>query len=73
MTKLFLQFKKPYFLPRFFNFGGKKTFSKNIWLCHAQLDKGFYHYAKIQKNLMIQFQEKIQTDGRTSGWTDTIP
>ena len=34
--------------------------------------KGLYHHAKIQGNLMIQFQENTQTDGRMEGRTDPI-
>ena len=30
-----------------------------------QLHMGFLHHAKIQKKLMIQFQENARTDGRT--------
>ena len=40
---------------------GAKIFFQNIRLCHAQLDMGFQHYAKIQKKLMIQFQENAWT------------
>ena len=39
---------------------GKNFFSKKS-SCYAQLLKGFWHYAKIQRNLMIQFQENTQT------------
>ena len=34
-------------------FLGQKKFFQKIWLCHPQLDKGFQHNVKIQKNLMI--------------------
>ena len=62
MTKFFFKFKKPYFWPflvHFPNFWGKISFSMKS-SCYAQL-KGFWHLAKIQRNLMIQFQENIQT------------
>ena len=67
MTKFFFKFKKPYFW-RFF---GKKSFSTKS-SCYAQLLKGFWHHAKIQRNLMIQIQENTQTDVRRQGWTDPI-
>ena len=38
--------------------------------CDAQLHMGFQHHAKIQKKLIIQFQENAQTDRRTDGGTD---
>ena len=41
-------------------------------LSHAQLHKDFYHHAKIQGNLMTQFQENTQTDSRTEGRADPI-
>ena len=74
MTKFFFKFKKPYFWPflaHFSNFWGKKSFSTKL-SCYTQLPKGFWHQAKIQRNLMIQFQENIQTDVRRQGWTDPI-
>ena len=52
-------------MAHFPNIWGKKSFSKKIWLHHAQLHKGFYHHAKILKNLLIQFQKNTRTDGRT--------
>ena len=74
MTKFFFIFKKPYFWPflaHFPNSWGKKGFSMKS-SCYAQLLKGFWHYAKIQRNLMIQFQENTQADVRRQGWTDSI-
>ena len=74
MTKFFFIFKKPYFWPflaHFPNSWGKKGFSMKS-SCYAQLLKGFWHYAKIQRNLMIQFQENTQTDVRRQRWTDPI-
>ena len=32
--------------------------------CQTQLHKGFWHPGKIQRNLMIKFQENIQTGVR---------
>ena len=68
MTKFFCKFRKPVlglFLPispAFGNGGGsKKSFPKKSG------DKVFQYHAKIQRNLMIQFQEKKtnrQQDGR---------
>ena len=52
-------------------FWGKKSFSTKP-SCYPQLLKGFWHYAKIQRNLMIQFQENTQADVRRQGWTDSI-
>ena len=52
-------------MAHFPNIWGKKSFSKKTWLHHAQLHKGFYHHAKILRNLMIQFQKNTRTDGRT--------
>ena len=52
MTKFFFKFKKPYFWPFLANFpilGAKKFFHE----IYAQLLKGFWQYAKIQRNLMI--------------------
>ena len=31
---------------------------------------GFQHHAKIQKKLMIQFQENAWTEGQMEGWKD---
>ena len=53
MTKFFFKFKKPYFWP-FPLFLGQKKFSMKS-SCYAQLLKGFWHHAKIQRNLMIRF------------------
>ena len=41
----------------------KKNFSKKYGR-HAQLPKGFWHHAKIQRNVSTQFQENTQTDVR---------
>ena len=41
----------------------KKIFSKKYGR-HAQLPKGFWHHAKIQRNVSTQFQENTQTDVR---------
>ena len=74
MTKFFFKFKKPYFwsfLAHFPNFWGKKCFSMKSSF-YAQLYKGFWHHAKIQRNLMIQFQENTQTDVWRLRWTDPI-
>ena len=71
MTKFFFKFKKPIFGP-FSQFWGQKRFFKKKLGCHAQLDKGFQHPGKIQRNLMITFQENTQTDVRREGWTDHI-
>ena len=61
------------FWVHFPNFWGKKI-SQKIRLCHAQLHMGFYHHAKIQKKLMIQFKENARIDGRMDGrregWKD---
>ena len=67
MTKFFFKFKKPIFgpLPQFWG----QSFSKKLG-CHAQLQKGYQHPGKIQRNLMIKFQGK--TDVRRQGWTDPI-
>ena len=69
MTKFFFKLKKtPSFglLPQFWE---QKSFSKKSG-CHAQLHKGFQHHGKIQRNLMIEFQENTLTDVRRGGWTD---
>ena len=66
MTKFFFTFKKPIF-GTFSQFLGQKKSS-----CHAQLHKGLLHSGKIQRNLMIKFQENMQTDVRKEGWTDPI-
>ena len=74
MIKFFFKFKKRYFCPflaHFHNFWGKKSFS-NKSSCYAQLLKGFWHCAKIQRNLMIQFQENTQRDVRRQRWTDPV-
>ena len=74
MTKFFFKSKKSYFGPflaHFLNFGGKKSFSTKS-SCYAQLLKGFWHHVKIQRNLMIQFQENTQIDVRRQGWADPI-
>ena len=73
--KSFQYIQKTLFLARFWSifliFGAKNSFQK-IWLCHAQLHMGFQHHAKIQKKLMIQFQENAQTDGRTDEQKDGL-
>ena len=77
MTKFIYNFKKlllVYFWPNFPYFWSKKSFFlQNLLLCHAQLQKGFQIRAKIQRILMIQFQENTQRDGRTEGQTQTDP
>ena len=49
----------------------KKGFSR-IWLCPTQFHMGFWHYVKVQKKLMIEFQENPWTDKRTGGWIEAI-
>ena len=71
-AKFFIKFKKPYFGPflaHFLNFWSKKSFSTKL-SCYAQLLMGFWYRAKIQRNLMMQFQENNQTDVRRQRWTD---
>ena len=66
MTKFFFKFKKSYFWPflaHFPNFWGTKSFSTKS-SCHVQFLKDFWHHAKYQRNLTIQFQENTQTDVR---------
>ena len=63
MTKFFNKLKNPVFGP-FPNFWGKK----NV----LELHMGFQQHAKIQKKLMIQFQEKARTYERTEGRTDPM-
>ena len=47
------------------------SFFKKIQLCHSQLRMGFWHQAKIYKDLMIQFQKTPgQTNGGIYGWID---
>ena len=71
-TKFFNIFKKLIYGPFSYSLG-QKIFSWNIWPCHAQLHMDFQHHAKIQKKLMIQFQEYAKTEGRkTEGRTDPI-
>ena len=70
MTKFFFKFKNPIFGP-FPQFLVQKSFSTKS-SCYAQLLKSFYHHTKIQRNLMIQFQENTQTDVRRQEWTDPI-
>ena len=70
MTKFFFKSKNPIFGP-FPQFWGKKRFSKKLD-GHAQPHKGFRHHAKIQRNLMIQFQENTQTDVRRERWTNLL-
>ena len=68
MTKSFNKLKKPCFWPIFGPFPqilGQNFFFQKIRLCHGQLHRGFYHYAKIQKKLMMQFEITGQKDGRT--------
>ena len=65
MAEFFLKFKKPFFwqfLTYFPNFSMKSS-------CYAQLLKGFWHHAKILRNLMIQFQENTQMSGSKDGQT----
>ena len=52
------------------NFLDKKSFSKKIELSGTL--EGLWHHAKIYINLMIQFQENIQTDVRSEWWTELI-
>ena len=59
-------------LTHFSNFGGKKRFSAKSG-CHAQLHKGFWYHAKIQRYLMIEFEENNQENNNLKkGWTDPI-
>ena len=69
MTNFSLNSKIPIFGP-FPQFLGQNVFQKKSG-CHAQLHQGFWHHAKIQRNLMILFPEYTQTDART-GWPDPI-
>ena len=55
-------------LAHFLNFWGKKSFSMKL-SCYAQLLQGFWHHAKIQRNLKIQFQQHTQTDLSKNGQT----
>ena len=48
-------------MARFLNFWGKKRFSMKS-SCYAQLLNGLWHHEKIQRKLMIQFQENTGTD-----------
>ena len=70
MAKFFNKFKKlclwPAFGP-FFQFLGQKNLFWKIHLCHTQLHMGFWPHAKIQKKLMLQFQENAQTSGYFQG------
>ena len=67
-----LNSKNPIFGP-FSQFLERRLFSKKIWLCHAQLHKGFQHHVKIQRNLIIQFQENTwRDDGRSEGRAEPI-
>ena len=70
MTKFFFKLKKPFF-GSFLKFLGQNVFPKKSG-CNAKLHKGFWHHAKTQRNLMIQFQENTQTDVRREGWTNPI-
>ena len=63
--------EKPIFGPFLQFWGQKKFFKKNVG-CQTQLHKGFWHPDKIQRNLMIKFQENIQTGVRREGWTYPI-
>ena len=68
MTKFFNKFEKACFWPIFgplSQFWGQKN-----QLCHTQLHMGFWHHAKIYKNLMMQFQENAERYGRTDGRTE---
>ena len=49
-------------------FWGQKSFSIKL-SCYAQLLWGFWHRSKIQRNLMIQFQENTQMPGGKDGQT----
>ena len=72
--QIFLYIQNILFLVSFWSispiFCGKFFLKKSG--CHAQLHKGFYHHAKILRNLMIQFQENAQTDGRTQDKLSTL-
>ena len=73
MTKFFFKLKKKnLFLAHFPNFSGNESFSQKLRLCHVQLHKGFQHHAKIQRNLIIEFEENTWTDGSTEERTDPI-
>ena len=66
MTKFFFKFKKPCFLSfltHFPIFWDKKSFSS----CYAQFLQGFWHHAKIQRNLMNHFKK---TPRQMSGGKD---
>ena len=42
------------------------------WLDHVPCLKGFWHHAKIQRDLMIQFQENSQIEVRREGWRSPV-
>ena len=72
--QIFLQIQKNLFLAIFGPFPqflGQENFSMKS-SCYAQLLKGFWHHAKIQRNLMIPFQENSQSDVRRQRWIDHI-
>ena len=73
MTKFFFKFNKQinkrfltYFLPISPIFVQKNT-SKKIWLCHAQLHRGFQHHVKILRNL-IPRKKYISQDPSGYSW-----
>ena len=72
MTKFFNKIQKTLFSAHFCGifpiFKAKTIFPENPALS-AKLHMGFQHHAKIQKKLMIQFQENAWTDRQKDGQT----
>ena len=74
MAKSFNKFQKPCFwsiFGLFSKFSRQNIFFWKIWLSHPT-SYGFYHHAKIQKKLKIQFEENNQTDESAEGMTAPI-
>ena len=67
ITQIFYKFKKPCFWPIFPIFRAKNVFQEKTNSVLHNLIRD-----KIQKNLMIHFQENTQTGGRTERWANPI-
>ena len=57
--------RKLFYVPPACKISVHSIYQQKIRLCHALLRTGFQHHTKIQKKLMIQFQENAWIEGRT--------
>ena len=75
MTTFFNKFKKTCFWPSLSplsQFWGQKNFPENPNLSHTTLYEFLKQHAKLQKKLLMQFQENSQTERAFNQANNTI-